>query len=113
MFKKAYQKPALRSVRSYNTLIERQTNYMPVNMDTTMFINLFEGLSLTYGLSLPQILQATQVSLRLMHLPIQYVFKKIIPDSELMKQHDLAYRRYIFNDLERDCARYTIPSVIK
>lgn len=60
-------------VRGYNTLLERQTNFVPVNMDTTMFINMFDGLTMTGMLTLPQVLIATQVTLRLLHLPLLHL----------------------------------------
>lgn len=53
--------------RSYNTIIERQTNYALENMDTTGFINFFEGLTISNPGSLPGILFATQIGLRLFH----------------------------------------------
>ena len=36
-------------IRSYNTLLERQTTHLPINMDTTALINWFEWLNLTSG----------------------------------------------------------------
>jgi hypothetical protein len=42
--KKSLRKLHLGNARSYNTLIERQTNFAPANMDSTAFISYFEGL---------------------------------------------------------------------
>ena len=61
--------------RSYNTIFERQTNFAPFNMDTTALINILEGLTLFHGLSLSQALIATQVSLKLAHVSIEYYFR--------------------------------------
>ena len=61
--------------RSYNTLFERQTNFAPLNMDTTGLINIFECLTLCNGLSLSQALIATQVSLKLVHVSIEYILR--------------------------------------
>lgn len=48
------------SRRQYNTFFERQTNFAPLNMDTTAIINIFDGLTLSHGyITLPQALLAT------------------------------------------------------
>jgi len=57
--------------RAYNTIIERQTNNISVNMDTTAVVGVLEGLTLTQGLNLGQSLVAIQVGLRLLHEPVK------------------------------------------
>ena len=44
-------------------------------MDTTAFINFFEGLTLCHGVPLSQALIATQVSLKLVHVSIEYIMQ--------------------------------------
>ena len=51
--------------RSYNTLIERQSEMHLVGMDTTSALNLIETLHVEYGLSMPQSLIFIQACCRL------------------------------------------------
>ena len=44
-------------------------------MDTTALINIFEDLTLCHGMSLSQALIATQVSLKLVHVSIEYIMR--------------------------------------
>ena len=44
-------------------------------MDTTALINIFEDLTLCHGMSLSQALIATQVSLKLFHISIEYIMR--------------------------------------
>jgi hypothetical protein len=62
------------SARGYNTFLERQTNFAPLNMDTTAIINLLEGLTLSH-LSLTQVLLATQVGLKVVHVGIEFIMR--------------------------------------
>ena len=61
--------------RAYNTIIERQTNNLSVNMDTTAVVGLLEGLTLVQGFTLGQSLIAIQVGLRLVHEPVKRIAK--------------------------------------